>query len=82
LAEAVGSLPAGTLAIGDGALRFRQELEAAGAVVPADGSTVHRVEAAMHCRLATRMEPAARDAVLPAYLRLPDAELRRRATTQ
>jgi tRNA threonylcarbamoyladenosine biosynthesis protein TsaB len=80
LADAVGTLPAGALAVGDGALRFRRELEAAGAVVPADGSTVHRVEAAVHCRLAARMEPAARDTVVPAYLRLPDAELRRRAT--
>lgn len=80
LAEAVGSLPAGTLAIGDGAVRFRHELEAAGAVVPAGGSTVHRLDAAVHCRLAARMEPAARDAVVPAYLRLPDADLRRKAT--
>ncbi len=80
LAEAVGALPAGMLAVGDGAVRFRRELEAVGAVVPADGSTVHRVDAAVHCRLAARMEPVARDAVVPAYLRLPDAELRRRAT--
>lgn len=80
LAEAVGALPAGALAIGDGALRFRRELEAAGAVVPADGSTVHRVDAAVHCRLAAKLEPIARDAVVPTYLRLPDAELRRRAT--
>lgn len=84
LAEAVGSLPGragAVLAIGDGALRFRHELEAAGAVVPADGSVVHRVDAAVHCRLAAALEPVARDAVLPAYLRLPDAELalRRRA---
>lgn len=79
LAEAVRALPAPALAVGDGALRFRRELEAAGAVVPADGSSVHRVEAAVHCRLAAGMEPVARDAVLPAYLRLPDAELRRLA---
>lgn len=83
LAAAVSRLPPGTLAVGDGALRFRDELEAAGAVVPADGSAAHRVEAAVHCRLAAAGEPAARDTVLPAYLRLPDAELalrRRRAT--
>lgn len=75
LAEAVRGLAAGALAIGDGALRFRHEMEAAGAVVPADGSAFHRVDAAVHCRLAVAAEPVARDAVLPAYLRLPDAEL-------
>jgi len=82
LAEAASALPSRPLAVGDGALRFRHELEAAGAVVPADGSPLHRVDAAVHCRLARAQEPAARDAVLPAYLRLPDAEIalrRRRA---
>jgi tRNA threonylcarbamoyladenosine biosynthesis protein TsaB len=83
LSDAVAALPAGVVGAGDGALRFRAQLEAAGAVVPADGSAVHRVDAAVHCRLAATAEPAARDAVLPAYLRLPDAELalrRRRAS--
>lgn len=83
LAEAVAALPAGALAVGDGAVRFRDVLAAAGAVVPADDSAAHRVDAAVHARLAMAMEPDARDAVLPAYLRLPDAELalrRRRAT--
>jgi len=82
LAAAVGELSAAPLAVGDGAVRFRHELEAAGAVVPADDSAVHRVDAAVHARLAVAMEPDAPDAVLPAYLRLPDAELalrRRRA---
>jgi tRNA threonylcarbamoyladenosine biosynthesis protein TsaB len=78
LAEAVVALPGAPLAVGDGALRFRVQLEAAGAAVPADGSSEHRVDAAVHCRLAAAMEPAAPDAVLPAYLRLPDAELARR----
>ncbi|HEX5147030.1 MAG TPA: hypothetical protein VFV85_08410, partial [Conexibacter sp.] len=84
LADAVAALPAGALALGDGAVRFRDELEAAGAVVPADGSPSHRVDAAVHARLAAAQEPDARDAVLPAYLRLPDAELalrRRRAAS-
>jgi tRNA threonylcarbamoyladenosine biosynthesis protein TsaB len=82
LAEAAAALPAGIVAVGDGAIRFRGELEAAGAVVPADDSALHRVDAAVHARLAAGMEPNAPDAVLPAYLRLPDAELalrRRRA---
>jgi tRNA threonylcarbamoyladenosine biosynthesis protein TsaB len=83
LAESVAALPAGVAAVGDGAVRFRDVLAAAGAVVPADDSAAHRVDAAVHARLATAMEPDARDAVRPAYLRLPDAELalrRRRAT--
>jgi tRNA threonylcarbamoyladenosine biosynthesis protein TsaB len=83
LGEAVGALPPGVVAVGDGAVRFRTVLEAAGAVVPTDASAAHRVEAAVHARLAAGMEPKAPDQVLPAYLRLPDAELalrRRRAT--
>jgi tRNA threonylcarbamoyladenosine biosynthesis protein TsaB len=83
LAHAVAALPPGAVTVGDGAIRFRDELAAAGAVVPADDSAAHRVDAAVHARLAAVMEPDARDAVLPAYLRLPDAELalrRRRAT--
>ena len=83
LAAAAATLPAGTLAVGDGAVRFREQLEAAGAAVPADGAPAHRVDATAHCRLAATAEPTAPDAVLPAYLRLPDAELalRRRDPT-
>lgn len=79
LAATVAALPAAPLAVGDGGVRFRQQLEAAGAAVPADDSPRHRVDASAHCRLAAAMEPSARDAVLPAYLRLPDAELALRA---
>src|SRR5204862_344883 len=39
------------LAVGDGAVRFRAELERAGVAVPADGSRAHRVSALMVCRL-------------------------------
>jgi tRNA threonylcarbamoyladenosine biosynthesis protein TsaB len=81
LAEAATTLKPDPLAVGDGALRFRAQLEAAGAVVPADGSPEHRVDAAVHCRLAAGIEPTGADAVLPAYLRLPDAELARRERT-
>jgi tRNA threonylcarbamoyladenosine biosynthesis protein TsaB len=79
LARAAAALPTGAVAVGDGAVRFRTVLEAAGAVVPPDDSAAHRVEAAVHVRLAAGMEPEASDAVLPAYLRLPDAELALRA---
>lgn len=64
-----------TLAVGDGAVRFREELEAAGAAVPADGSPSHRIRAAQVCRLGAAGEPTDRDALLPDYRREPDAKL-------
>jgi tRNA threonylcarbamoyladenosine biosynthesis protein TsaB len=62
------------LAAGDGAIRFRDELERAGAHVPADDSPVHRVSAIQVCRLGAAGAPAARDALLPDYRREPDAK--------
>jgi tRNA threonylcarbamoyladenosine biosynthesis protein TsaB len=61
------------LAVGDGAIRFRAELERAGVVVPHDGSRAHRVSALMVCRLGRTREPVDRDALLPDYRREPDA---------
>jgi tRNA threonylcarbamoyladenosine biosynthesis protein TsaB len=61
------------LAVGDGAIRFRAELERAGVAVPADGSRAHRVSALMVCRLGRARDPADRDALLPDYRREPDA---------
>jgi tRNA threonylcarbamoyladenosine biosynthesis protein TsaB len=61
------------LAVGDGAIRFRTELERAGVAVPADGSPAHRVSALMVCRLGREREPVDRDALLPDYRREPDA---------
>jgi tRNA threonylcarbamoyladenosine biosynthesis protein TsaB len=66
----------GSLAVGDGAVRFREELERAGAVVPADGSPLHRVSALEVCRLGAAAEPTDRDALLPDYRREPDAKPR------
>jgi tRNA threonylcarbamoyladenosine biosynthesis protein TsaB len=63
----------GWLAAGDGAVRFREELERAGAVVPADGSPLHRVSAIEICKLGATGQPAGRDALLPDYRREPDA---------
>lgn len=64
----------GWLAVGDGALRFRDDLEAAGCLVPADGSDSHGVSALAVCRLARRAPAgSARDLVVPDYLRKPDA---------
>jgi tRNA threonylcarbamoyladenosine biosynthesis protein TsaB len=69
----------GSLAVGDGAVRFRAELESAGAAVPADGSPLHRVSALQVCRLGATEEPADRDALLPDYRREPDAKPPRKA---
>jgi tRNA threonylcarbamoyladenosine biosynthesis protein TsaB len=66
------------LAVGDGAVRFRERLEPAGVDVPADGSGLHRVSAVAICELALEAPPADRDALVPDYVRLPDAELTRR----
>jgi tRNA threonylcarbamoyladenosine biosynthesis protein TsaB len=67
------------LAIGDGAIKFRQEFERAGAVVPGNAAVLHRVSALEHCRLAIGLTPQNPNDVLPDYLRLPDAELNLRA---
>jgi tRNA threonylcarbamoyladenosine biosynthesis protein TsaB len=64
------------LAVGDGAVRFRDVLEAAGADVPDDGSSSHVVRGLSICRLAETVAPAPVEAVLPDYLRLPDAKPR------
>ena len=61
-------------AVGDGAVRFRPELEGAGIEVPPDGASVHRIAAGPLCRLGREGEPAARDAVAPDYRREPDAK--------
>jgi tRNA threonylcarbamoyladenosine biosynthesis protein TsaB len=76
--RAARALPQPVLAIGEGTLRFRHEIEPAGAAIPPDDDPIHRVSAAPLCRLARSAEPGAREAVLPEYLRLPDAEVARR----
>jgi tRNA threonylcarbamoyladenosine biosynthesis protein TsaB len=79
LAEEVQRLGARVLALGEGAIAFRQVLERSGAFVPDDESALHRVSAVNHCRIARDLEPSNPDQVTPEYLRLPDAELARRA---
>jgi tRNA threonylcarbamoyladenosine biosynthesis protein TsaB len=71
-------IPPHTLAIGDGAIKFRDILERSGASIPPDGSPLHRVTAVSHCRLAPSLPASAPTEVLPHYLRLPDAEITRR----
>lgn len=65
------------LAVGDGSVRFRDQLEPAGITVPADGSPLHRVGARALCRLTRQGRPTDREALLPEYVRAPDAEPRR-----
>ena len=60
------------LAVGDGSLRFRDVLEHAGVAVPPIGP-IHVVRALFGCRLALAIDPVAPEAVLPDYLRDPDA---------
>lgn len=62
----------GTTCVGDGAVRYRDVLEAKGAVVPPDDSPLHVPRAALHAALAEAFGPA--DAVLPVYVRAPDAD--------
>jgi tRNA threonylcarbamoyladenosine biosynthesis protein TsaB len=63
------------LAVGDGAARFRAQLESAAVAVPADGSPLHRVSAFEVCRLAMTAPAVAPQALVPQYVRAPDAEL-------
>lgn len=78
LAQAGLRLGRRMLAVGDGAVEFRVVLEASGARIPDRGSSLHRVDAVYHARLAAG-RPRAGDEVHPEYLRLPDAELALRA---
>lgn len=72
LAEGSGAAP---LAAGDGSLRYRSILEQAGVEVAPDESDVHLVRALHVCRIALTGTAAAPEAVLPEYLREPDAKL-------
>ena len=67
---------AGALAAGDGAIRFREQLERAGALVPDDRSPAHRVSALEVCRLGAAGEGTDRDRLVPDYRREPDARPR------
>jgi len=72
LAPADLRLGAGTVCVGNGAVRYRAILEAAGAEIPPDGDDRHLPRARFHAQLARDFGPA--EAVEPLYLRLPDAD--------
>ena len=73
VAERLQTAGAAPLAAGDGSLRFRQVVEGAGARVAPDGSHAHVVRALHVCRLATGLPDLPPEAVVPHYLRAPDA---------
>ncbi len=76
LLESLRPFGPGLLAIGDGALAFREQLERAEFYVPDDASELHRVSAAAHCRLAHLKPVAQPDELHPDYQRQPDAQPR------
>jgi tRNA threonylcarbamoyladenosine biosynthesis protein TsaB len=60
------------LCVGDGAVRYRDVLEASGASVPPDDDERHRPRARFHAQLARDFGDV--DAIEPLYLRAPDAK--------
>jgi tRNA threonylcarbamoyladenosine biosynthesis protein TsaB len=81
LAERVKTLPQPLRAAGDGAVHFREVLQAAGAEVPDDSSPLHRISARSLCEMAAEAGEEPPATVLPDYLRLPDAEIAYRKRT-
>lgn len=79
LLERLAMLGLPLLALGEGAVEFRRLLESSGAFVPDDEAEAHRVTAVGHCRIARHLPSADPARITPHYLRLPDAEIARRA---
>jgi tRNA threonylcarbamoyladenosine biosynthesis protein TsaB len=71
LAPADLELEPGTVCVGDGALRYRELLERAGAEIPPDDDERHLPRARFHAALAHDFGEA--DRVEPIYVRSPDA---------
>lgn len=75
LAARVGGLGSEPVVGGDGSVRFRHQLESAGARVLADDDEGHRISARHICDLARDAGLSGPEEVEPIYLRPPDAEL-------
>jgi tRNA threonylcarbamoyladenosine biosynthesis protein TsaB len=75
LAKRLAELVPAPLAAGDGSLRFRSQLEAAGVEVLPDADPAHLVAARHVCALGARAEAGRPEQVKPVYLRRPDAEV-------
>ncbi len=63
---------AGETLVGDGAVRYRELFEAAGATVPPDDDERHLPRARFHAALASGFGPV--ELLQPLYVRLPDAQ--------
>ena len=77
VASALGGGLEDALAGGDGAVRFRAEIEAFGCEILADEDPANRLSARQICLLAAKMEPGGAHfpaGVTPKYMRRPDAE--------
>lgn len=75
-AARAGERVAQWIAVGDGAVLYRQELEALGVQTPEDGSRLHKVSGETICELAASSAAVeAIETVLPDYRRRPDAEI-------
>jgi len=73
LVERLREVPGKPAAAGDGSLRFAEVLGEAGVTVAPRESPVHVVRALHVCRLGARVPAVPPEAVLPMYLRSPDA---------
>ncbi len=74
-ATAAGESVARWIAVGNGAVLYRDKLEALGVKVPRDGSSLHKVSGEAICEIAVGPAAEAIDTVLPDYRRRPDAEI-------
>jgi tRNA threonylcarbamoyladenosine biosynthesis protein TsaB len=72
LAAAGLEVEPGRAYVGDGAVRYREEIAASGGIVPPDDAPEHAPWARHHALLARDFGPG--DAAVPIYLRAPDAE--------
>ena len=72
LAPAELAIEPGTVLVGDGAIRYRELLEAADAEVPPDDDERHLPRARFHAALASDFGPA--ELLEPLYVRQPDAK--------
>jgi tRNA threonylcarbamoyladenosine biosynthesis protein TsaB len=74
VAQRIREAGVGARAVGDGSIRFRGVLEAAGIRVDPAESRSHVVRALHVCRLAQAVPGHSPETVLPDYLRAPDAK--------
>jgi tRNA threonylcarbamoyladenosine biosynthesis protein TsaB len=74
LVDRLGELGEPCLAAGDGAVRFAEELEAAGVAVAPSEDPIHRMAARDVCAVGEAASETPPDQIQPLYLRPPDAK--------